>query len=704
MKKIIVSILSIILVVTLFPVQAENTNIAYLTLGASMNYMYEGDEDGPFGGDGRSRMMDLDPSYEAAHTNYLSWKSNNMDRLISDWTNETLSVNDQQYIQIIQTDYLYRSIKKRYHNVNAAHCDRYFRAVEATGKAAMKKGYRGEALTTTDWENLRVFRLQDDVRNVGTKDLPYKLKITRDTSLPKIFNTGEDAPDFCLPKMETVLARANYVDGVRVDPTRAFYDRGTNRYALRFLGYTTNDVAAPYVVRERETVIPSGETTNDFVEVGTQRDKPMVLIPCQVSDAYWWEYNCHDVRPIYNAYKDVADFYFINLQYHDTSAGGSEYFGANAGRSVCIMDMETSEELAAEAKNQWMRYPWFSIPTLIDMDDSRARNALVCAGGDSYFLLIDTNGKVAYDGRKHVWNFKKKYAEDFYNGTAWANLMERELVKIIDNNGEFVPTNTTSWGMAEWAAFEVGASVANRRTAQISSATVDSVDATSNLIVISKTINSANHSFTLEIGPNTRLSEGEEVSDLSTFAPGDTVTVKFWVDTYPSITCTTNYISNSEGRIGNRVVTYEVSGNSGDGIIHHPRQVNEGTLSEDTRTMTWAVGTLESVSSSSRQVTVRLNVDTNAMLGWNYWQEAGSSATLWGEAEDNMAILSQWIDSAENGSNWTFVIDDDVELFINAENSTYDQLTPGASVGLLYRTYQNGNQEWIYPEQLRLSN
>ena len=94
---------------------AQNTNLDFLILGASMNYVYEGDGDGVLGGDGRSDMIDLDPQYQAAHTNYLAWKSNNMDRLIGDWTNGTLSANDQQYIRIIQSDYLYRAQYNRYH-------------------------------------------------------------------------------------------------------------------------------------------------------------------------------------------------------------------------------------------------------------------------------------------------------------------------------------------------------------------------------------------------------------------------------------------------------------------------------------------------------------------------------------------------------------------------------------------------------------
>ncbi len=698
MKKTTWTILLLALLAPLVSVQAQNTNIDYLTLGASMNYLYEGDADGTIGGDGRGYMIDLSAEYESAHTNYLLWKSNTMDQLISDWTNGTLSASDQQYIRIIQADYLYRAQFNRYGNVNPTHCEAYFSAVTAAGEAAMKKGIRGESLTTNDWENLKVFRIQDDVQNIGTHNLPYKLDMTFQPGSPKQFAIGDQAPTIRLPKLETVLTRSNYTDGVRVDPAYAFYDRGTNRYATLFQGYTTNG-ASPYEVKALEAPIPSGETTNDFVEIGIAREKPMVLIPCQFSDAYWLEYLAHDLSPIYNAYKEVADFFFINLEYHDVSAGLEEYFGTNAGQKICVMDMETSEELAAEAKNQWMTTPWVSVPTLVDTDSSLARNEFATEGGDAYYLIVDVNGKVAYDGKYHILKSYKPYAKDFSGGTAWANLMERELLKVLENNGEYAPTNVT-----DWTAFEVGATVADRRTCLITDAIVNSVDAVSNIVVITHSTGQ----YTLEIGPDTRLSDQEEISTLSTFAPGNTVTVKFWEDTYPSVTCSTNYnypAIPGELPIGKRIVRYEVSGDTGDGIIHHPRQLNEGTGASwgDAAPMTWAVGTLESISSTSRQITVSLNVDTNAMYGWNFWQEAGSNATLWGDAADNMGVISQWVESAQSGSNWTFVIDDDVDLFVNAENSAYSDLVEGSSVGLLYRTYQNGNQTDVYPEVLRLS-
>jgi len=714
MKKIIWTTLSIVLLITLFPVQAENTNIAFLTLGASMNYLYEGDEDGPLSGGGRAAMIDLDPQYEAAHTNYLLWKSNNIHRLIADWTNGTLSANDQQYLQIIQADYLYRAKFNRYNGVDIDHCEQYFAEVRTAGEAAMKKGFRREPLTTNDWKDLRDFRILDDVQNVGTKVTPMELGMTYKPPGVKVFDLGMNAPDIRLPKMETVLARSSYTDGVRVDPARAFYDRGTNRYARLFTGYTTNN-ADPYEVRALEVDIPAGETTNDFVEIGAVRDKPMVLIPAQITDSWWWEMVCHDINPLYNAYKDVADFYFVHLQYVDVSAGVEEYFGTNAGHKICSMDMETPEELAAEAKNQWMTYPWFSVPTLLDPTGSRARNGLTLfGGGDAYYLIVDVNGKVAYDGRRVVFgasNTKNTYAEDFTGATGWANLMERELIKVLDNNGEYVPMDIIGWEEDEWAAFEVPATVADRRTALISDATVDSVDAVSNIVEISKSIVfegvTNDYSFTLEIGPDTRLSDNEEVGDISTFAPGDTITVKFWEDTYPSVTYSTNYDYTSipgEVAIGRRVVRHEVTGDTGDGVIHHPRQVNEGTVQFNlSKKMSWVVGTLESVSGTSREITVRLDADTQAMHGWKFWDEAGASATLWGDAAYNMGVVSQWVESVQSASNWTFVIDDDVDVFINAENAAYGDLVVGDKVGLLYRTYQNGNQTEVYPEVLRLS-
>jgi hypothetical protein len=208
-------------------VLAHNTNLNYLTLGASMNYMYEGDEDGSIGGDGRNRMIDLSSEYYSAHTNYLAWKSDNIYQLIGDWTNDTLSANDQQYLRIIQADFLYRAKFNRFHDIDSVQCEQYFTDVSHAGETAMKKGYRGETLTSNDWEDLKVYRLQDDIRNIGAENLPYMLNMTYSPNQngAKLFNIGADSPNFRLPKLETVLKRANYNNGVRVDPTYAFYER-----------------------------------------------------------------------------------------------------------------------------------------------------------------------------------------------------------------------------------------------------------------------------------------------------------------------------------------------------------------------------------------------------------------------------------------------------------------------------------------------
>lgn len=695
--------LSCTLLVLMFSATAQNTNLDFLILGASMNYLYEGDPGMYISGDGRSYMIDLSPEYQSAYTNYLSWKSNNIDRLISDWTNSTLAASDEKYIRIIQADYLFRARYNRYGSANAVHCEQYFSSTEADGQAVLEKGYRAQPLTSNDWETLRVFRILDDIDNTGTEDLPSRLELSQHFTGEDWWDNGDATPVLQLPKLKTVLARTNYTDGVRIDPAAAFYERGSNRYARMMAAYTTNG-AAPYAVTARDAAIPPGETGNDFAVIGGPRKKPLVVMPVQVSDAYWFRYNSHDLLPVFNAYRELVDFYIVQVQYHDVSAGQQEFLGAFAGKFICNMEPETSEEMAADAKSLFMADPWFNIPTLVDISGSRARNTLVAFGGDSYHILVDTNGTIAYASRRATWNNFQPNAEDFSGGTVWANVLEREILRVLNNNGAYVPTNIT-----DQLAFEKSGTLALRRTGLISDATVDSINTESNRMTVSKTIGGTNCSFSLEIGPETRLSIREEAGkSLSAFSTGDTVTVKFWMDTYSSAGYSTNYNFTSipgEYPENKREVRYEMSVDNGDGIIVHPRHINKDTTQWNlTRDVAWAVGTLESVSTDSRQVTVSLQADTNAMYGWKFWQEAGTNATLWGDGAHNLNVVSQWVESVQSESVWTFVIDDSVDIFINGENANYNDLRPGGRIGLLYRSYQNGSQTPAYPEQLRLSN
>ena len=286
----------------------------------------------------------------------------------------------------------------------------YAARVAAAGQAALAKGYRSEPLDDADRAALRDYAIYVGIQNTGARILPFHVGASR--SEP--FKPGEPAPDFCLPRLEDVLARPSYSDAREND----------------VLFYLKPDAADRLFLLLRKPPPPPA----DGVRLSSLRGQPVVLILADPVDSFFPR--CLAIlEPIYRAYRDRAQFLIVHVTIHDTRMGAPEFFGPAAADKVTHLHPQTLEQRARTAKLLYMRYPNVTAPMVLDDMRQTTRNACMAEGGDARTLLVDVDGRLAHDGGAWFAWEKGPYRDD----VLWANELETELVKLLANGGKADP-------------------------------------------------------------------------------------------------------------------------------------------------------------------------------------------------------------------------------------------------------------------------
>ncbi|GAG39591.1 unnamed protein product, partial [marine sediment metagenome] len=244
-------------------------------------------------------------------------------------------------------------------------------------------------------------RVWQHVREVGVNERiwAYGLGIARGQD--ENFDIGEEAPDFRLPKLETVLRWPTYSDYRYIDYAEPLKLAGLLRWFVWFDGYEkAKDSAGRVRVAARaDRLAPKpGEAEADFVRLSDFRGKMPVVLALGDANDWFGDRTFRVLEPMYQAYRDRVAFFRVNVTLSDNYIDIRHYFGPNPGPRRSI-HATSYEHRARTAKLLYMSYPNVSYPYLLD-DPAGTTRTTWRVQGDSQFVLIDVDGKVAFESGK----------------------------------------------------------------------------------------------------------------------------------------------------------------------------------------------------------------------------------------------------------------------------------------------------------------
>lgn len=369
------------------------------------------------------------------------------DTLTRKWiAGETLSNEDSLHLQIAKASYMWPSyVNKSYNNTTRPSdpADAFTWDVVRNGRSSLRKGYRGETLTSEDSADIGLYRIFIEMEHTGADRLPFQLDISS-TNVWSL-GPGATAPDFRGLKLDTLLRSPLYSDGITGNADLlGFLQYGSSSYFFdHFEGYEAD---GPLNAKER---FLSAGTDSNFIHLSEYirvHQKPVVLFIASSRDVFWPR--CYRMTEhLKMAYGDKIDFLFVDCEIHDAHMSPPEYFGPTAGSDQRTTWAVTAENRAKITKIRAMETPWSTIPVIVDGVQERIANLYSAQGGDGFFLLIDKNGKIAYQMHEG-WNQFSPNGAAYSDDVLWTNLLEQYIIKLIRNEGLYDPQATFPWPLA----------------------------------------------------------------------------------------------------------------------------------------------------------------------------------------------------------------------------------------------------------------
>ena len=269
----------------------------------------------------------------------------------------------------------------------------YARAVEQAGRAALAKGYRGEALTAADIDALRDYAMFVDARCTGTGVLPCHLGLTRSRYGGGGFRLpGETAPDFALARMEAFLDTPQYTDANPRDPVDILTPLAVKEFLQVMCGFELRGgevVAKPYE-------ITAGHEAQ-YVRLSDFRGKKAVLMVfMNATDPWTWHGKIAPMfEPLKLALGERAVVHFICNTIHDTRMPSMDFIGPTPQRTSYVHETAMVHR-SRICKIFYMGWPDCTTDYLLDDVAQHFRNEWMDQGGGAYIVLVDAAGTIAY--------------------------------------------------------------------------------------------------------------------------------------------------------------------------------------------------------------------------------------------------------------------------------------------------------------------
>jgi len=556
---------------------------------------------------------------------------------------------------------------------------RYVERLRRGLDSALRKGYLGEKLTRADIEALRASCMIGQLQNLGNLiHFGHSAEM-----MPYAFPSGSELTmDFRFMRLEEALASPYYVDEFPHTPLIVFEPEVVIDALCRFPDWT----AATGPDGNRYTVpapLPPPEEDDDgYVRLSSFRGrKPFAYFGGDSADDCWTPIKWGAYEGLYQAYKDRVAFFFVDVTIGESALSAANYFGppmdysrlGTVGKELCGHPY-SYEEHARTAKLQYMGKPYTSFPCLLDtMGNTFHYSIGVMMGGAGSFHVVGKDGRIV-----HACSFPGQIGIGFgYHGQILnLNAAERVLHAVVSAGGKVTPEVLELAGEARLAT---RCELSGRRRVSFKGAGVilKSLDAADKKLLATWPKDRAVSGFRRPSGNGRfeqivlRYDERTQFLEYKTarpvgpdyLRPGDVLGVLGWhLDEEPGqIHMTHCYVPERKGR-------------------------RTGYLGPSLRY--WLSARVAAVDPAKGTLSIRPILEPDKMKGYQFWRQAGSRATAWGEAEQNLDRLKKDLARFAEEKVWVLTLRQDADVFLNADWSSLADLKEGDFVHVAYDPQQ----------------
>ncbi len=312
------------------------------------------------------------------------------------------------------------------------------------GKEVLRKGYRGEKLTSSDIEKLRNYRLWTwlyhwrdyGVSVYGKKPIEYP----HTTNMSTPFEYGVKIEEFNLRRFDDVLKSPSFN---AMESGLDFAD-GAKPSGILFLlkmiqSYKNHGDLNKIDVRSLMREFDDKKTNEQYYKLSNYIGKKIVVLVCiDVIDPIGHRMIA-PLEVLHQAYKKDVEIIFVQCFYHDYNTRMT-LFGTDVPEHP-----RNYADSARMIQNALMITPNVSYKFAVDDVGQSCANAIQSLGGGQECVIIDKNGKVAskVNFRSQLIPDGKEYGQSWYwDEMQWQNLVEMELQRLLKNDGKI--TNSGS--------------------------------------------------------------------------------------------------------------------------------------------------------------------------------------------------------------------------------------------------------------------
>lgn len=594
----------------------------------------------------------------------------------------------------------------------------YSHKIMHTGNALLKKIYRTQMISGKEINQLRLYAMWADITSStwayteSNNFLPFHIGLTRpfhDATEKMVyslsgspakekygFEKGEQAPDFNLFTMESVLKSPSYSD---------FNPFETAKLLKPLVMFEILNALAGYELKEdesgNETLVPKSHSVNEAEKEGLVRlssfrgKKPVLLILADPTDAWAWHFHlAEQVDGLHKVYGDQVEFLLIYVTVRDGYMPVYDFFSPQKAKMVARHPL-TMEERARTAKMFYMGHPQITIPCLLDDMGQTTRNKYMDLGGSASMYLVDINGKIAY--RDMTMNDRKDELPIDNDLPCLIsiriNALEKAIRRLIANEGK------------ELAGYGKDNILVKPKNL-ITDGQIIKIDHQLKQIKLKRLVSKPE-----ELSPQDSI-EAYYISTNYPYEPDDKIyTVQ--------VNEQTRIASIRDGRflhltfndliVGQKInVESKELFSDDESLVYSARYLFDDNLRafhkhRFEKESIWFYGEIIEIDIGHRMVTVKMpGSATNEMKGYSFWKEAGERASLIDRTKMTVPIVNKWVEGTGAERTYRFVIDDAVDIYYNGEPANIEKFELGDKAVIEFFGVQDGQSE-LYPDVFRVS-
>ena len=392
------------------------------------------------------------PDKEVLIQNYQIWLNGKGSLLMNKYRlGEAFNNDEKSYWRLARASYIWKAQRmyERFDQGDETLDEEEFEAYEFAdllwkeGAQLMRRGYLGKRFSDEEIERLWEYRVICEIRICcPTPYRPFDFGIHRFGEEKGPFYIGKEVPDISWMKMEAAMESPFYTDL----PTHNLYSiikpDAVDEFFRYFRGYRKAIASDGHEFVEG--IFPQSVPGDGrYVRVSDFRGKrPVVLFITSAMDTFWGR-AVMEAEAIYRAYKGSVEIIWVNISIWDFlihSNATYNYYKPNVG--VELPGHESNhEERARTAKKVYMTYPQLTLPCMLDQDSEQTANYFKSHGGAGETVLIDIDGRIAWHSNYGWGHWFENRPPGRTEEIAWANAVEKEIHKLLQNNGKYNPNH-----------------------------------------------------------------------------------------------------------------------------------------------------------------------------------------------------------------------------------------------------------------------